>query len=152
MGALRPAGRSAGVPDAGGLLDGHGRTACDLRVSLTDRCDLRCTYCMPAAGLPWLPGRTILTDEEIGTLIRVAVERLGVRKLRFTGGEPLLRPGLAGIIARAASLRTDEGRTPELSLTTNGVGLDRRIDELAEAGSTTSCAASLPRTRRAFGR
>jgi len=133
-GALRPAGRTADVPDAEGLLDGHGRTARDLRVSLTDRCNLRCTYCMPAAGLPWLPGRTILTDDEIGRLIRVAVTRLGVRKLRFTGGEPLLRPGLAGIIARAASLTTDEGRTPELSLTTNGVGLDRRIDELAEAG------------------
>ena len=133
-GALRPTGWAAGEPDVTGLVDGHGRTARDLRVSLTDRCNLRCTYCMPAEGMTWLPGSTILTDAEVGTLVRIAVERLGVRKLRFTGGEPLLRPGLAGIIAQAASLRTDEGRAPELSLTTNGVGLDRRIDELAAAG------------------
>ena len=137
-GALRPTARTAAEPgdsgDDSGLVDGHGRIARDLRISLTDRCNLRCTYCMPAEGLPWLPGRTILTDDEIGTLARVAVEQLGVRKLRFTGGEPLLRPGLARIIAAAASLRTDEGHAPELSLTTNGVGLDRRIDELAAAG------------------
>jgi cyclic pyranopterin phosphate synthase len=136
--ALHPRPRTEerrGASAAGsGLVDGHGRTARDLRVSLTDRCNLRCTYCMPAEGLPWLPGRTILTDDEVGALVRVAVERLGVRKLRFTGGEPLLRPGLAGIIAAAASLRTDEGLAPELSLTTNGVGLDRHIGTLAAAG------------------
>ena len=134
LGALRPPGETSAEPEAGGLLDGRGRTARDLRISLTDRCNLRCAYCMPAAGLPWLPGSTILTDDEVGTLVRVAVERLGVRKLRFTGGEPLLRPGLAGIIAEAAALRTDEGRQPEVSLTTNGIGLDRRVEELAAAG------------------
>lgn len=136
--ALRPGTRTPVDRDdsvrGSGLVDGHGRTARDLRISLTDRCNLRCTYCMPAEGLPWLPGRTILTDDEVVALARVAVEQLGVRKIRFTGGEPLLRPGLAGIIAAAASLRTDQGRPPELSLTTNGVGLDARIGELADAG------------------
>ena len=68
--------------------------ATDLRVSLTDRCNLRCTYCMPAEGLAWLPETELLTDDEIVRLVRVAVERLGVTEVRFTGGEPLLRPGL----------------------------------------------------------
>ena len=73
-------------------------------MSLTDRCNLRCTYCMPADGLAWLP-----TDAEVVRLVGVAVELLGVRKVRFTGGEPLLRRGLPGIIAGANALRTDEG-------------------------------------------
>jgi cyclic pyranopterin phosphate synthase len=118
----------------GTLSDSYGRVARDLRVSLTDRCNLRCTYCMPADGLPWLPTPDVLTDAEVARLLGVAVSLLGVRRVRFTGGEPLLRRGLPGIIAAAAALRTDEGRAPELSLTTNGIGLDRRIDELAAAG------------------
>ena len=116
------------------LVDSHHRVARDLRVSLTDRCNLRCSYCMPADGLAWMPGRDILTDDEVVRVIRVAVNLLGVRKVRFTGGEPLLRPGLAGIVAAAASLRTDEGLPPELSLTTNGIGLDTQISRLAAAG------------------
>ncbi|HEY3547604.1 MAG TPA: GTP 3',8-cyclase MoaA [Propionicimonas sp.] len=116
------------------LADAHGRVARDLRMSLTDRCNLRCTYCMPADGLAWLPAPEVLTDEEIVRLVGVAVGVLGVRKIRFTGGEPLLRRGLAGIIAGAAALRTDEGLAPELSLTTNGIGLDHRVSELAAAG------------------
>ena len=116
------------------LGDAFGRTARDLRVSLTDRCNLRCSYCMPADGLPWLPTPQVLTDDEVVRLVGVAVGRLGVRKVRFTGGEPLLRRGLADIIAGAAGLRTDLGTRPELSLTTNGIGLDRRIDALAQAG------------------
>jgi cyclic pyranopterin phosphate synthase len=122
------------VVPAGVLGDAFGRVARDLRVSLTDRCNLRCSYCMPAAGLDWLPTDEVLTDAEVIRLIGVAVNQLGVRKVRFTGGEPLLRRGLAGVIAGAAELRTDEGVAPELSLTTNGVGLDRRIGELAVAG------------------
>ncbi|MGV8907444.1 MAG: GTP 3',8-cyclase MoaA [Propionicimonas sp.] len=118
----------------GTLADAHGRVARDLRMSLTDRCNLRCTYCMPADGLAWLPTPEVLTDAEVVRLVGVAVGLLGVRKVRFTGGEPLLRRGLAGIIAGAAALRTDEGVAPELSLTTNGIGLDRRITELAAAG------------------
>ena len=70
--------------------------ATDLRVSLTDRCNLRCSYCMPAEGLDWLPDDEVLTDDEVVRLITIAVERLGVREVRFTGGEPLLRRGPAG--------------------------------------------------------
>jgi cyclic pyranopterin phosphate synthase len=116
------------------LRDAHSRVARDLRVSLTDRCNLRCSYCMPADGLAWLPGPDVLTDDEVVRLIAVAVTRLGVRKLRFTGGEPLLRRGLVDIVAAASLLRTDEDRPPELSLTTNGIGLDKHIVALASAG------------------
>ena len=122
------------VVPAGVLGDAFGRVARDLRVSLTDRCNLRCSYCMPADGLDWLPTDEVLTDTEIVRLIDVAVTQLGVRKVRFTGGEPLLRRGLAGIVAGAAGLRTDEEVAPEPSLTTNGLSLDRRIGELAAAG------------------
>ena len=116
------------------LRDAHSRIARDLRVSLTDRCNLRCSYCMPADGLAWLPGPDVLSDDEVIRLITVAVTLLGVRKLRFTGGEPLLRRGLVDIVAAAAQLRTDEERPPELSLTTNGIGLDKQIDALKAAG------------------
>ena len=84
----------------GALVDRFGRVATDLRVSLTDRCNLRCTYCMPAEGLAWLPKPDLLTDDEIVRLVRIAVERLGVTEVRFTGGEPLLRPGWPDIVAR----------------------------------------------------
>src|SRR5688572_1890671 len=87
-----------------GLLDTYGRRATDLRVSLTDRCNLRCTYCMPPEGLPWLPKVEVLTDEEIVRLVRIGVEQLGIEEVRFTGGEPLLRPGLVGIVAGATAL------------------------------------------------
>src|SRR5262245_25271774 len=112
------------------LIDRFGRVATDLRVSLTDRCNLRCTYCMPPEGLPWLPKQEILTDAEINRLIRVAVTRLGITEIRFTGGEPLLRPGLVAIIAEAATLTP----RPTMSLTTNGIGLDRLAGPLREAG------------------
>ena len=75
------------------LTDRYGRTATDLRVSLTDRCNLRCTYCMPAEGLAWLPKPELLTDAEVIRLVGIAVTRLGVHEVRFTGGEPVLRPG-----------------------------------------------------------
>src|SRR6202161_974719 len=100
------------------LADSFGRVATDLRVSLTDRCNLRCAYCMPPEGLDWLPTPELLTDDEVVRLIRVAVERLGIREVRFTGGEPLLRRGLAGIIARTAEL----GPRPEISMTTKRNG------------------------------
>ena len=86
------------------LADAYGRVATDLRVSLTDRCNLRCTYCMPVDGLDWLPRPDLLTDDEVIRLIRVGVERLGIREIRFTGGEPLLRRGLVRIVERAAAL------------------------------------------------
>jgi cyclic pyranopterin phosphate synthase len=114
----------------GGLVDRHGRTATDLRVSLTDRCNLRCTYCMPPEGLQWLPKVEQLTDDEVARLVRIGVEHLGIREVRFTGGEPLLRPGLPGIVAAATALLP----RPEVSLTTNAVGLSRMAPALAAAG------------------
>ena len=114
----------------GDLRDTFGRVATDLRVSLTDRCNLRCSYCMPAEGLDWLPTDDVLTDDEVVRLIRIAVEMLGVREVRFTGGEPLLRRGLADIVRRTTQLRP----RPETSITTNALGLSRTARTLAEAG------------------
>ena len=112
------------------LADSYGRVATDLRVSLTDRCNLRCAYCMPPEGLDWLPGDEVLTADEIVRLIRIGVARLGIREVRFTGGEPLLRRDLEAIVARTAALVP----RPEISLTTNGIGLARRAAALADAG------------------
>ncbi|HXW45109.1 MAG TPA: GTP 3',8-cyclase MoaA [Streptosporangiaceae bacterium] len=112
------------------LTDAFGRTATDLRVSLTDRCNLRCSYCMPAEGLEWLPRPELLTDDELVRLIRLAVTRLGITEVRFTGGEPLLRRGLAGLVAQVAAMAP----RPEISLTTNGIGLDRLASPLRAAG------------------
>ncbi|TVT24473.1 GTP 3',8-cyclase MoaA [Amycolatopsis acidiphila] len=117
-------------PDNPALIDTFGRVATDLRVSLTDRCNLRCTYCMPAEGLPWLPGEDMLSDEELLRLLRIAVERLGVTDIRLTGGEPMLRPGLEDLIAEVAALRP----RPRLSMTTNGIGLAKRATKIAAAG------------------
>lgn len=114
----------------GVLVDRYDRVARDLRVSLTDKCNLRCTYCMPAEGLPWLAGPELLTDEEIVRLVRVAVERLGVTEVRFTGGEPLIRSGLVDIVTTVAALKP----RPRVSLTTNGIGLDRLAPALRSAG------------------
>ncbi|MGO9783705.1 MAG: GTP 3',8-cyclase MoaA [Streptosporangiaceae bacterium] len=112
------------------LADSYGRVATDMRVSLTDRCNLRCAYCMPAGGLDWLPSPELLTDDEVVRLVRIGVERLGIREIRFTGGEPLLRRGLTGIVERTAALRP----RPELSVTTNGIGLARIAQALRDAG------------------
>jgi cyclic pyranopterin phosphate synthase len=112
------------------LIDQFGRVARDLRVSLTDRCNLRCTYCMPAEGLDWLPSPDVLTDAELIRLLRIAVTELGVTNVRFTGGEPLLRRGLEGVIAATAELDP----RPRISMTTNGIGLARRASSLAAAG------------------
>ncbi|HEX9031226.1 MAG TPA: GTP 3',8-cyclase MoaA [Streptosporangiaceae bacterium] len=112
------------------LADSYGRIATDLRVSLTDRCNLRCSYCMPPEGLEWLPAPDQLTDDELVRLLTIAVERLGITEIRFTGGEPILRRGLAGIVARTAALRP----RPEISITTNGIGLARLAGPLQDAG------------------
>jgi len=112
------------------LTDSYGRIATDLRVSLTDRCNLRCSYCMPPEGLDWLPGPDQLTDDELVRLLGIAVQRLGITEVRFTGGEPILRRGLAAIIARTAALTP----RPEISLTTNGIGLARLAGPLHDAG------------------
>jgi cyclic pyranopterin phosphate synthase len=129
-GALEPAGRPADPR----LLDTFGRVATDLRVSLTDKCSLRCTYCMPPEGLDWLPGEQVLTDAEVIRLITIAVERLGVEEVRFTGGEPLLRRGLEKIVEATAQLRTHLGQAPITALTTNGIGLAKRAAALRDAG------------------
>jgi len=103
-----------------GLLDTWGRTATDLRVSLTDRCNLRCNYCMPAEGLDWLPTEEVLSDDEVVRLITIGVERLGIEEVRFTGGEPLLRRGLVDIVRRSAAL------APWLESGNAGAGIARR--------------------------
>src|SRR5947209_2524433 len=110
--------------------DSFGRVATDLRVSLTDRCNLRCTYCMPAEGLDWLPAPDVLTDDELVRLVGIAVSHLGVTEVRLTGGEPTLRKGLPGLVARLAELQP----RPGLSLTTNGLLLSRLAEPLRDAG------------------
>ena len=115
------------------LADTFGSSATDLRLYLTDKCDLRCTYCMPAEGLPWLPKPDLLTDDELVRLVRIGVSRLGIREVRLTGGEPLIRPNLTGpdgIVARLARLSP----RPEISLTTNAVALARLAEPLKAAG------------------
>jgi GTP 3',8-cyclase len=111
------------------LRDGHGRLISDLRVSVTDRCNFRCQYCMPAEGLPWLDRDEILTFEEIERLVAL-MATIGVRDVRLTGGEPLVRrdfPKLVGMLARIEQLE-------DLSLTTNGYLLERQVEALARAG------------------
>ncbi len=111
------------------LLDRFGRIGRDLRVSVTDRCNLRCTYCMPAEGLDWTPRPDMLTDGELLRLVRVMVG-LGITQVRLTGGEPMLRRSLVEIVGGIAGLEP----RPRIAMTTNGVGLDRLARPLAEAG------------------
>ncbi|HET7481834.1 MAG TPA: GTP 3',8-cyclase MoaA [Actinomycetota bacterium] len=119
------------------LIDGFGRTATDLRISVTDRCNFRCRYCMPPEGLPWLPKAEILSFEEISRLTRILVES-GVTSIKITGGEPLVRRDLAVLVRELRSI--DEGL--DISLTTNGYLLAEHARELKEAGldrATVSC-------------
>ena len=118
------------APAEGPLVDTFGRVATDLRVSLTDLCNLRCTYCMPAEGLDWLPSEDKLGADELIRLLGVAVTRLGITSVRFTGGEPLVVPHLEDVVAATAALRP----RPEITLTTNGVGLAKRAAGLKRAG------------------
>lgn len=110
------------------LVDPFRRTVRDLRISVTDRCNLRCVYCMPAAGLDWLPRSELLTFEEIERVARVCVERFGFDSIRLTGGEPTVRAGLADLVARLAGLGVD------LSLTTNGISFGLVAGGLRAAG------------------
>lgn len=114
------------------LVDRFGRVHRDLRISLTDRCSLRCTYCMPADGVPWLAGSTMLSTPEIVRVARVAVEA-GVTEIRLTGGEPLLRADIVDVVARLATLEGEEGRV-EVSLTTNALRLPGLAAPLRDAG------------------
>lgn len=119
-------------PTALPLADRFGRVHRDLRISLTDRCSLRCTYCMPAEGVPWLAGSTMLSTEEIVRITRVAVG-LGITEVRLTGGEPLLRPDVVDVVRRIASLPGPDG-PPEVSLTTNALRLPALAAPLKDAG------------------
>jgi cyclic pyranopterin phosphate synthase len=110
------------------LVDPHGRTVRDLRISITDRCNLRCRYCMPAEGLAWLPRSDVLTYEEIERVARVCVERFGFTGIRITGGEPTVRAHLPVLVEKLARLGTD------LSLTTNGATLRLLAGDLRAAG------------------
>ncbi|MGV8969909.1 MAG: GTP 3',8-cyclase MoaA [Microbacteriaceae bacterium] len=121
---------TAGRPEVSGLVDRFGRVARDLRVSITEKCSLRCTYCMPEAGLPPIARNDLLTAVEIARLVGIAARDLGVRDVRFTGGEPLMRADLAEIIGLSSAVA--EGAS--ISMTTNGIGLDKRVEELVAAG------------------
>jgi cyclic pyranopterin phosphate synthase len=125
----------------GDLVDPFGRTVRDLRISVTDRCNFRCTYCMPAEGLQWLPREDILTFEEIERLARICVERFGVDGIRLTGGEPTVRAHLPVLVEKLSHLRVNPnadssyaGRKPDLSVTTNGATLRLLAPELRQAG------------------
>ena len=124
-------------PATGPLRDTFGRVADDLRISVTDRCNFRCTYCMPAEGLRWLPKSEILSFEELTRLLALFV-RLGVRSLKVTGGEPTVRADLPTLVR----MFRDVGPELDISITTNGMLLDRLAGPLADAGidrATVSC-------------
>jgi cyclic pyranopterin phosphate synthase len=119
------------VPTSGPLVDSYGRRIKNLRISVTDKCNFRCVYCMPAEGLPWLPRAEILTFEEIARLVRVMAD-MGIEQIRLTGGEPLVRrdlPELVRMLHEISGLHS-------ISVTTNGVLLGRLARPLAEAGLT----------------
>ena len=129
VGVPRRTDRAADRVADGVLVDAFGRVATDLRISLTDKCSLRCTYCMPAEGLAWLSRTERLSDDEMLRLAELFVS-LGVRTIRLTGGEPLVHPTLVSVVARLAALQP----RPEIALTTNGVSLERSARALTEAG------------------
>ena len=110
------------------LVDGYGRVHRDLRISITDRCNFRCTYCMPAEGMDWLPRDDVLSFEEIERVARLLVDRYGFDSIRLTGGEPTVRAHLPVLVGRLAALGVD------LSVTTNGATLGLVARDLADAG------------------
>jgi cyclic pyranopterin phosphate synthase len=116
------------------LVDNFGRVVRDLRISVTDRCNFRCTYCMPEEGLKWLDRSEVLTYEEIERVARICVEQFGVDSLRLTGGEPTVRAHLPQLIAKLAALRLPDGTKPDIALTTNGATLRNVAGELRDAG------------------
>jgi GTP 3',8-cyclase len=123
------------------LVDPFGRTIRDLRISVTDRCNFRCTYCMPEEGMVWLPRSEVLTFEEIERLARIFVERFEVDGLRLTGGEPTIRAHMPVLVAKLAELRVPStsasplaGKKPDLSITTNGATFRLLAHELRDSG------------------
>ena len=119
-------------PLGGPLIDRFGRVHRDLRISLTDRCSLRCTYCMPEQGNEWLARQSILTVDEIVRVASIAAAS-GITTFRLTGGEPLLRRDLPEVVSRLAALESPDGPV-RVAMTTNGIGLDRHLPALVEAG------------------
>jgi cyclic pyranopterin phosphate synthase len=137
------------MPQDGDLVDRHGRVHRDLRISVTDRCNLRCVYCMPEDGLPGLPQRDLLTFDEITRLARVA-RSLGVASVRITGGEPLVRAGLPHLVAGLRTIGFED-----VAMTTNGMRLTPLAGELAAAGLrrvNVSCDSLRPERFRAIRR
>jgi cyclic pyranopterin phosphate synthase len=116
------------------LVDSYGRVHRDLRISVTDRCNFRCTYCMPAEGMDWLPRSQVLTFEEVERIARVCVEQFGVDSIRLTGGEPTVRAHLPVLVRKVAALRTGDGRPVDVALTTNGATLRSVAPALRRAG------------------
>src|SRR5579859_644080 len=118
------------------LVDPFGRTVRDLRISVTDRCNFRCQYCMPEEGMHWLPRSEVLTFEEIARIARVGVERFGFDGIRLTGGEPTLRAHLPVLVDMLARLRVggDGGPPVDLAMTTNGATLRAIAVDLRQAG------------------
>ncbi|TMD13224.1 MAG: radical SAM protein, partial [Chloroflexi bacterium] len=112
------------------LRDTFGRIADDLRISVTDRCNFRCVYCMPAAGLPWLARDEVLSFEEIVRVTRVLVDDCGVRTIRLTGGEPLVRRGIEELTAMIAAIDA----SLDIAMTTNGILLEEKAQALKSAG------------------
>jgi cyclic pyranopterin phosphate synthase len=141
-------GRSGRVPRSDGplgplafwavaedLVDSFGRVHRDLRISVTDRCNFRCTYCMPQEGMVWLPREDVLSFEEIERIARVLVERFGVDSIRLTGGEPTVRAHLPVLVGKLAALRVGgDGDLVDLAMTTNGATLERQAHDLRQAG------------------
>ena len=116
------------------LIDSFGRVVRDLRISVTDRCNFRCTYCMPAEGMTWIDRSEVLTYEEIERVARICVERFDVNSLRLTGGEPTVRAHLPRLIQKLSALRLADGSKPDIALTTNGSTLRNVAQELRDAG------------------
>ena len=116
------------------LVDGFGRVHRDLRVSITDRCNFRCTYCMPAEGMDWLPRSELLTYEEIARLAGVFVTHFDFDGIRITGGEPTVRAHLPVLLSKLSRLRTGAGRPVDLAMTTNGATLGLIAHDLVRAG------------------
>ena len=121
------------VSGAVDLVDPFGRVIRDLRISVTDRCNFRCTYCMPEEGMTWLPRSEVLTFEEIERISRIMVERYAVDSIRLTGGEPTVRARLPLLVSRLAALRTAGGPV-DVAMTTNGATLRLIAGSLRDAG------------------
>ncbi len=115
------------------LVDPFGRVIRDLRISVTDRCNFRCTYCMPEEGLAWVPRSEVLSFEEIERIAALMVERYGVESIRLTGGEPTVRARLPLLVSRLAALRTEHGPV-DIAMTTNGATLRLIAESLRDAG------------------